>query len=211
MAEAKLLAGSLCLDFCNTAEWHAAPQPVERLTSYEALVAWSEQAGAVAEGEAKQLLAEAERQPREAEAVLQRAVSLREAIYRLFAALAHGRPVDEADLAELNAALAAALPGLRLVQVESPQREEGQFAWAWAAGRSDLDRMLWPVVRSAADLLTSADLARVRQCAGDPCGWLFIDSSRNHSRRWCSMEDCGNRAKARRHYRRQRETKVGAP
>ncbi len=195
----KLLAGRLCLDFANTADWHAGPQPEERLTSYEALVAWSERAGILSGDEAERLLGEAERRPQEAEAVLRRAVSLREAIYRLFAALAHGRPVDEADLAELNAALAAALPGLRVVQ------EGGNFAWAWAAASGDLERMLWPVVRSAADLLTSADLARVRQCAGDPCGWLFIDSSRNHSRRWCDMADCGNRAKARRHYQRRRE------
>jgi predicted RNA-binding Zn ribbon-like protein len=69
--------------------------------------------------------------------------------------------------------------------------------------------MLWPVARSAADLLTSAEeLARVGQCADDRgCGWLFFDTSRNHSRRWCAMKDCGNRAKARRHYRRQRKAR----
>jgi predicted RNA-binding Zn ribbon-like protein len=65
--------------------------------------------------------------------------------------------------------------------------------------------MLWPVVRDAADLLTSKELNRVGRCADERCGWLFVDTSRNRSRRWCSMESCGNRAKARRHYRKSRD------
>ena len=65
-----------------------------------------------------------------------------------------------------------------------------------------LDRPLWPVLRSAAALLTSDDIARIRECAAERCAWLFIDHSRNRSRRWCDMRDCGNRAKARRHYAR---------
>jgi predicted RNA-binding Zn ribbon-like protein len=81
--------------------------------------------------------------------------------------------------------------------------EEG-LAWDWACAEDALDRVLWPVVHDAAGLLTSQELKRVKKCADERCGWLFFDTSRNHSRRWCSMESCGNRAKARRHYERQR-------
>ena len=86
--------------------------------------------------------------------------------------------------------------------------EADSFTWEWTGDEAALDRMLWPVVGSAADLLTSEDLDRVGECQGDGCGWLFIDMSRNHSRRWCDMGDCGNRAKARRHYRRKKASLV---
>ena len=78
------------------------------------------------------------------------------------------------------------------------------FNWSWAAGQDDLDYMLWPVVRTAADLLTSDDLLRVRECARTGCDWLFVDLSKNHSRRWCSMNMCGSRVKARRYYQRRK-------
>ena len=65
--------------------------------------------------------------------------------------------------------------------------------------------MLWPVVQSAVDLMTSPELDRVGQCADDRgCGWLFVDTTKNRSRRWCDMRDCGNRAKARRHYAKKK-------
>lgn len=83
------------------------------------------------------------------------------------------------------------------------------FAWTWPEEAADLARPLWPVARSAAELLTSPDLGRVHECLGDNCGWLFLDTSRNRRRTWCSMEGCGNRAKARRHYARRRATPGG--
>ena len=103
-----------------------------------------------------------------------------------------------ADLDALNATLARALPHLRIVP------EADAYAWNWAGEEDALDSMLWPVARSAGDLLTSDELKRVGECQGDGCGWLFLDMSRNRSRRWCDMGDCGNRAKARRHYHRQK-------
>jgi predicted RNA-binding Zn ribbon-like protein len=83
------------------------------------------------------------------------------------------------------------------------QRRRRQLALAWRdADRTDLDRVLWEAAASAADLLTSPDLARVKTCPGAGCAWLFLDRSRNGTRRWCDMSVCGNRAKARRHYSR---------
>ena len=191
-----LLGGWLCLDFANTADWHASDQPVEYLTSYAELVAWSRHAGILAEEQGERLLKAAARCPADAAAVLQKALSLREAIYRIFSAISSGSRPPAADLAAFNAELGRSLACSRIALTA-----EG-FAWDWNGGEDTLDRMLWPVVRDAAELLTSEELDRVGQCADDRCGWLFLDSSRNRSRRWCSMEDCGNRAKARRHYRR---------
>ena len=76
------------------------------------------------------------------------------------------------------------------------------FAWAWSDEQAALDPMLWRIARSAADLLTSGELGRVRECADEVCGWVFLDMSKNQSRRWCDMKECGNQAKSRRHYER---------
>jgi predicted RNA-binding Zn ribbon-like protein len=193
-----LIGGHTALDFANTVGWHAGDEPFEWLTDYPVLVAWSRQAGLVGEGDAHHLLAAAARRPAAAAAALERARTVRETIYRLFAALAGGRPVEASDLTALNDALAQAFDRLRL------GARDGVVSWQWGVGREDLDRMLWPVVRAAADLLAGEERGLVRQCAGDPCGWLFLDTSRKRNRRWCSMADCGNRAKARRHRARRR-------
>lgn len=194
-------AGRLCLDFSNTAEWHASPSPDEHLNSYADLVAWSREAGLVTGSEAQALLEEAERRPSEAKAALTKAVELRELIYRTFSAIGRGcQPKDE-DLEALNGWVAQALSRARLVA------SQGSFTWAWPGGGHSLGRMLWPVARSTADLLTSDELGRVGECADDRgCGWLFLDTSRNRSRQWCNMESCGNRAKARRHYAKKRKS-----
>jgi predicted RNA-binding Zn ribbon-like protein len=182
-------------------EWHASAQyRQEYLTSYADLVAWSQHAGILSDEQARDLLSQAERHPELAVAALARAITVREALHHLFVAVATGKVITEDDVAVLNAALADALAHLRL-------HAEGQgFAWTWEIAGAALDHMLWPILRSAAELLTSQRLGRVRECAGDPCGWLFLDTSKNGSRRWCDMAGCGNRAKARRHYTRQRTT-----
>jgi predicted RNA-binding Zn ribbon-like protein len=198
-----LEAGRLCLEFANTAEWHASQQPVESLNSYADLVGWAKDSGAIPAITARRLLEEAGRRPSEAQQVLVRAIALREAMYRLFTAIAHNHAPDNADLAQVNAELASASAHQTIL----PSAEG--YQWGWSSTGEDLDQPLWPAVRSAADLLTSAQLARVGQCADDRgCGWLFIDNSRNHSRRWCGMAGCGNRAKARRHYERKRQSET---
>ena len=93
--------------------------------------------------------------------------------------------------------LAEALPHRRLVTTA-----EG-FGWQWGEDPVALAQMLWPIARSAADLLTSPDLGRVRECARAACEWLFVDHSKNRSRRWCDMQECGNVEKVRRYRRRQ--------
>ena len=196
-----LRGGSLCLDFANTVGWHTSDAPEERLAGYDDLVAWSEQAGILGESESARMLATARSLPAEADAALRRATEFREALFRIFSAVAADQPPSERDLGILNSVLSPALAHLRVA------RDAGSYGWRWRQS-GELDQMLWPVARSAAELLVSDRLDRVKMCAGDSCGWLFVDTSRNRSRRWCDMSDCGNRAKARRHYHR---TRVAAP
>jgi predicted RNA-binding Zn ribbon-like protein len=195
----ELVGGELCLDFVNTLDGSRdTGNGRERLTSYADLAAWSRQAGIVTDGEAKGLLREASRRPLEAAEVFEQAIALRETIYRIFRAVVNGRSPDKADLATLNAALSHALAQSQIV------KQGAGFVWDWSRNDDALDRLLWPVARSAAELLTSDELSRARLCGGDECTWLFMDTSKNRSRRWCDMKGCGNRAKSRRHYERRK-------
>jgi predicted RNA-binding Zn ribbon-like protein len=195
----ELVGGELCLDFVNTLDGSRdTGNGRETLTSYADLVAWGRQAGIVTDGEAKGLLREAARRPREAAEALEQAIALRETIYRIFRAVINERSPGKADLAALNAALSRALAQSQVV------KQGESFVWDWSRNDDAMDRLLWPVARSAAELLTSAELSRARQCGGDECTWLFMDTSKNRSRRWCDMKGCGNRAKSRRHYERKK-------
>ena len=146
--------------------------------------------------EADRFRREAREDPAAAEARFASAVEIREAVYSVCSALAAGRVPPRRDLAILDVALRDALPNLEL-----GLRGDG-CCWRWGETPSVTDRILWPVVRSAADLVTSDRACLIRECAGESCSWLFLDASRNRSRKWCSMSSCGNRAKARRHYAR---------
>ena len=202
-----LTAGRICLDFTNTLGG-SREHPKEYLGGYEDLVAWSRQAGALTDGEARRLIREARQRPGDAAATLARAVTLREAIFGTFARVTEERPPEATDVAALNGALVRALPHLRI------EASGDGFTWTWHAEAGDFDRMLWTVARSAADLLVSDDeRGRVRRCAGTDCDWLFMDMSRNSSRRWCDMRSCGNRAKAHRYYERLKRagTRSGSP
>jgi len=194
-------AGHLALDFANTISRREAPdESRDRLTQYGRLVSWGREAELLTEKEDKRLRAEAAERPRAAIAALRRAVALRETIFQLFVALARGQSAPESALDALNAALPDALAALRL------RLDAGGFSWRFVHGETDLAPILSPIVRSAAELLTSADLARIRECGSDTCFWLFLDRSKNGTRRWCDMKVCGNRAKARRHYHREKKT-----
>ncbi len=187
----KLIGGELCLDFANTLNGHGSATPHEYLIGYHDLVVWSCRAGLVTNAEAERLLRRASQDLHTAGTVYRRAIELRETIFRVFSALALSRSPRTADIAALNEARLEALNRSTI------RPRDGGYAVDWA-DRSALDRMLWPIALSAAELLTSPHLTRVRECAGEGCDWLFVDSSRNHLRRWCSMAECGNRSKSRR-------------
>jgi len=199
----ELVGGRICLDFANTLGQHE-PEPLsEWLASYDDLVWWALKAEIVPPEEAEVLFARARANPGDAAEVFRRAIVLREAVFRIFSAAAAKRDPDPADLEVLNGELARAMPHARVAPI---QTGSCSCDWAWEETGA-LDRVLWPVARSAAEALTSEDVKRIGECAGDACQWLYVDTSRNHSRRWCVMSDCGNRAKAKRHYHR---AKAGA-
>lgn len=191
--------GALCLDFANTLG-DRPRNTEEHLHDWRDLVAWGEQAGVVSAPQAVALRTAGARNARESAKALAGAIAFREAVFRIFAAVAAGRQPSAADLDMLNTRLAAAMPHARI------RARDGTFAWDWADGKPSLDRLLWPVARSAADVLVSPERVGLRECASQVCSWLFLDRSPTQRRRWCSMKTCGNRAKARAFYARQKET-----
>ncbi|GEJ58711.1 CGNR zinc finger domain-containing protein [Anaeromyxobacter diazotrophicus] len=198
--------GHLAIDFVNTVGGMRPHRPREYLVGYADLLAFAVQTGSLAEGQAERIAELARERPAEAEAALAEARELREALHRVFEARVAGQRPAPADLALLNAALARALSHRRLAE------GEGCCALGWD-GALALDAPWWPIVAAAADLLASAgELSRVRVCGMSEegeCGWLFLDRTKARTRRWCSMQDCGNRAKARRHYAKVKGSGAG--
>ena len=212
-----LIGGHAALDFANTAAWHASDAPRESLTTYGQFLQWAERASVLAAAERKRLAVAADRAPTAAARVLRRTVALREAFYRAAAASAAGRAAADDDLRAVHAAHVDALAHATLrpatdvgdgyvvtwtVGSARPPRAPNESAAASLEAR--LEVPLWRLAHAAAELLTSGDVGRLRECEGHPCGWLFLDRSRNRSRRWCDSADCGNRARVRRHLDRRR-------
>jgi predicted RNA-binding Zn ribbon-like protein len=195
-----LRGGHIALDFVNTVDGMRGVAATERLPAYADLVDFGVQTGALSADEAAALRETARRAPEAAAAALGRALALREALYRVLIAAIEGRPPPADDLAHVNDALAAGLAHRRLAP-----GADGRLALAWDAER-DPDAVTWRIADAAAALLTSGDLSRVRMCAAcedERCSWLFVDRTKARTRRWCSMDDCGNRAKQKRHYHRK--------
>ncbi len=196
--EFDLSGGALCLDFANTVSWRKLDQRAsEHLRSYDDLVAFAEQSKVLTSDWAGELRAHARQHSREAQQALRRALAYRESLYRAFAALAQRRAVPPDDLKQVNDVEIEALVHRRLVRAGPVYR----WQWEWDDKRM-LELILWLIAQSATELLTSSQLSTVRMCQAPDCAWLFLDQSRNRSRRWCDMKVCGNRQKARRHYQR---------
>jgi predicted RNA-binding Zn ribbon-like protein len=195
------IGGHTCLDFANTVSWIGSAHPNERLGSYGDLLEWADQAEVLDQAALRRLRRAARSAPAAADVALRSAQALREAIHEVFLARAEGREPEAAASGTLNRFLGQALGRLRL------QVEDCACSWVFVDEGDELERMLWPVAWSAASLLTSEEAQLVRCCAAERCGWLFLDRSRNRSRRWCDMKACGNSAKARRHYARTRRLK----
>jgi predicted RNA-binding Zn ribbon-like protein len=185
------------LNFCNTADGDLRGEWEENLHSYADLVAWAEQQMMISPAAASRLREAAANAPEAAQAALERAYALRMTLYRLFSASASEMPADRETLSDFDRALKEAAAHLSLRPVDVHYHLE------LALPGEEFDEVAWAVVWSAAQLLASDRLALVHECAGESCTWLFLDTTRNHSRRWCDMKGCGNRAKARAFYRRK--------
>lgn len=197
LSSLRLVAGDPSLDFVNTVTRRLTSHPIEFLRDFDSLLAWGLHAGLLSAAE-QEAAAIAGAPARIARSVHRRALVLREALYVIFEACADARQLPGEALGALEADVARAAKVRRLVA-------DGPVAsWSWP--REDASLVLARVAFAAAELLTAARIGTVRRCAGaaDGCGWLFLDESRGRTRRWCSMEMCGNRAKVRAHYRRTR-------
>ena len=208
-----LVAGALCLDFVNTVGDRTATWRYVRnyLKAYDDVIAWGTQSQVLGDRQAAALRALAKRRPDDAAAALERAVTLRETLHTVFSPIAAKRPIPREALASLNAQLPPLLAHSRLERTPDVAR----CHWAFAHDDTDtddaapLDRVAWLVMQSATALLTSADVEHVHQCALENCGWLFLDLSKNKTRRWCAMKLCGNKSKVRQHRAMRKEGATG--
>lgn len=188
-----LVAGPLCLNFTNTASGRGAETHQDHLKTYRDLLAWSLHAGSVTAERAAGLADLARRRQSAARNVLNRAIELREALHAIGTAIAVHEPPPPVAVAELERAM------LRAAQAGRLEWDGARFTWGLIHGPNQLEMPLWPIIRSAGEVLLGAPLDRLKTCAGIHCGWLFLDSTRNGRRRWCEMEVCGSRAKMRRY------------
>lgn len=194
----KFKGGHVALDFCNTVHWRRQPVYNELLTSYERLIEWALAGEIVSTAEARHLTTLAGVHQVDAERQLQIARDIRDALYRFFAERVVGRSPLPEDRISVSRAIAEAAGHADLVEHDRRFRSTIQTL--------TLETILWRVMLAAGVLITAPLLERVGQCQ-DPrgCGWLFLDTTRNHSRRWCAMDDCGILDKARRYYHRNRD------
>ena len=189
----------LCLEFANTNAAGRTADGADRLPGFEDLVDWLVRQGALPTGSRAKKWAKAN--PARAARLLARARRLREAVFAVMSARAEGREAPRADLDLLSTEAVGTMEALELVP------GEGGFAWRARGDAAIEPLVLYAPALSAASLLTGDDLPRVRVCANQECGWLFLDSSKNQTRKWCDMGDCGNRMKARRRAARLRAGK----
>jgi predicted RNA-binding Zn ribbon-like protein len=168
------------------------------LETYPDLLRFGEDSGVLDTWQADRLYERSSVDPAGAQRVLLGARELREAIHQVFFAIIRRQPVPPTALAGLNADVQSAAGHMRLVPAK------GGFAWSFE-DPGEFDSVLWPIARSAAELLASDQLPYVRACFSKTCEWFFLDTSKNHHRRWCDMTRCGNRAKVQRFYERRRK------
>jgi predicted RNA-binding Zn ribbon-like protein len=187
----------LCLDFANSRYWRGTDQPTETLESFNDVYTWLAAANAL---DAKTVEALKHKwQPSESDHA--EAIQLREALYRIFSAVAaHAEPAS-ADIDIFNRKLTAAPARTQLV------KRDGAYLWR-ANLKPQLPDLLTPILWTAGDMLAEPRRDRVRLCANEKCVWLFLDDSKSGTRRWCDMKACGNRAKAHRHYEKKKKGKL---
>jgi predicted RNA-binding Zn ribbon-like protein len=192
--ELPIVAGQLALDFANTVDDPLGPQRYDHVADYPALLAWSVRIGTLPGDAADALVRAGEQQPRRAAQVMRRATALRDAINGTFGAVLRDRTTATGPWSQLRPFIATAV-GHAGLPAPDP-------AWDF----TDLEAPLWPVAEAAYRLLISPDLHRLKRCVG--CPWLFLDQSKNGSRRWCSMEDCGTDRKKRRYVARRAARRI---
>ena len=187
----------MCVDFCNSGQG-ARGGAAEWIAGYGQLVDWLHSAAAVTAGQAARLRRAGVASPRAAAGEWRRAIGFREVLFRVLNTRAEGSAAGGEDIARIEAEYLRTAPFARL-------RWTGEsYAWSLEESPTGTDAAIQPLVASAISLLASHRLAQLRRCGNSTCYWLFIDETRNHSRRWCEMASCGNLVKVRRHRERMR-------
>jgi predicted RNA-binding Zn ribbon-like protein len=193
------MGGPVCLDFVNTLDDRYSGEPKELLKSYLDLACFAEDTGILDNLQVDRLFTRSQQSPEAAEHALRTAIEMREAMYGVFWAVVTRKAVPEAALQVLNGFVQTAAQHVSLVPAS------GHFEWRFESRLIEFESPLWPIARSAGELLASHQLAYVRACASKTCEWLFLDESKNHARRWCDMTKCGNRAKVKRFYAKNKD------
>ncbi|MFI5013666.1 MAG: CGNR zinc finger domain-containing protein [Hyphomicrobiales bacterium] len=191
-----LVAGALALDFANTASGRGGERYLDHLKHAADIVAFARHASLLDEATAKRLADKISAGDAAFAGFFRDALSLREAVHRIAAAVARRGPPDQTDLSLLSSCCAAALAKAAIEMSDAGAR------WRWPTADPAPETVLGPIALSAVGLLREGDPSRLKQCPGEHCGWVFFDMTKNRSRRWCEMSVCGNRAKAKAHYRR---------
>lgn len=198
--EFEFIGGDPVLDFHNTIAWPRGRKSNERLRRPVDFIRWSEEAGVTTKREAGKLRVFATRNYNRARAILDDALRLRDLLRQLLLSVSDGTAPDAKAVEELNRRYIKAMASVEM------KWQDGRLQWATRADprmTTILDRVVW----RAGELLSCGDVKRLRRCANPDCGWLFLDRSKNGTRRWCSMRECGERAKAKRYYQRERQKK----
>ena len=190
----EFVGGALCLDFANTINSRIDPEH-DYLVQYSDLLGWADKAGILSPAQINRLQKRAKRNPDKAENASQQARDLRELLYRLFSRTTKNFQPNKKDIEAFTSAYGESVSRAHLIKTE------GHYTPTWKVDET-FHAVLWPILHSAGELLQSEQLAHVKECSG--CGWLFLDTSKNQSRRWCSMNTCGARDKMRRYHKRQR-------
>jgi predicted RNA-binding Zn ribbon-like protein len=198
----KYVGGDPALDLVNTVDWTRHGPADDRLTSYERLTRWAEGAELITSRLGDALRERAGVRVREEARALRQALDLRWTLRQIFVAVAHEAAAPATAVEELNAEVSEAMARLQLIRDRASPN--GVLRWSWAGAGDHLESVLWPVARSAAQLLVSDEVGQIRECGAADCGWQYVDRSRNGLRRWCQMEVCGTREKSRRRARRAR-------
>ena len=191
----KYIGGDPALDLVNTVDWTGRGPENDRLTDFVRLTSWAEEAGVVSSRAAAALRKRADARPGQAAAAHHYALETRVALAQLFGRVAAGK-AGSRDLHSFNRLLGPPLEHMRLLPAATRGSQNLQLGWEEMGSR--LESVVWPVLWSAARLLTSDEAGQIRVCGGEDCGWMYVDRSRNGLRRWCQMETCGTREKSRR-------------
>ena len=193
--------GLLCLDFINTVQTRKKDVFHEYLPNYAAFLQWCTKLSLVSDKEVKQYEAIADQSPAKAITAYHHVILARELLYRFFSAKADGKAIEADVLEGFNELLAEALQHIGF------ENSSAGLNAVWLNQDNDLSAPLWKIMKSAYDILTVAESKYVKECSA--CGWLFLDKSRTHTRRWCNPLECGSIDKATRYYHRQKAKKAG--